>query len=498
MDALDGQKPQRRNRSLAIALAVGIVVVLGGGLVASRLSPPEQDLSIPPGADPAPDLQPPAAAAGSPAAAVGPPFVTAVSENGRYFVDQYGQPVAVRGDSPWSLMTDLAPGEVETYLANRADHGVNSLIVSLIGAVANGGPADDGSTFDGIAPFVDGDLVTWNEAYFDRAHDYLQMAADRGMTVFLYPIDGWTVDHAVVPESIGQCAEYGQKVGERFADLANLVWMTGGDYFPITNEPADGSDVDHCFDAMLRGIRAAGSTAPFSIQLGYEKSVSTDNPYWARRVDWNFAYSYYPTYRAVLDAYGWSPAVPAVFGEGNFERENNQADSPPTTNETLRRQVLWALTSGAAGEFYGSDDWEFQDGWAGRLDTDAVRQISDLRDLFAGLRWWDLVPDEDSALVTAGRGEQVRDDTPMDVLDSDYVTAARTPDGTLAVVYVPTARTITLDLGRLDPAVSATWIDPASGTAHPVAVASSLRPPGTNDDGDEDWLLLLSTSQVPG
>ncbi|MGH3942182.1 MAG: hypothetical protein ACRDTG_26880 [Pseudonocardiaceae bacterium] len=35
--------------------------------------------------------------------------------------------------------------------------------------------------------------------------------------------------------------------------------------------------------------------------------------------------------------------------------------SPPTTEETLRRQVLWALTSGTAGDFVGSDDWEFHD-----------------------------------------------------------------------------------------------------------------------------------------
>jgi hypothetical protein len=69
----------------------------------------------------------------------------------------------------------------------------------------------------------------------------------------------------------------------------------------------------------------------------------------------------------MLDAYRRQPAIPAVLGEANYEGENNQPETPPTTDETLRRQVLWSLTSGAAGEFVGSDDWEFRDGWEQRL-----------------------------------------------------------------------------------------------------------------------------------
>jgi hypothetical protein len=93
-----------------------------------------------------------------------------------------------------------------------------------------------------------------------------------------------------------------------------------------------GSDVDHCIDAMMRGIRKTGDGRPFSMQLGAEKSLSTDNPYWASRVDWNFVYTYYPTWKAVLDAYRRRPPVPAVLGEANYEGENNQPRPrrPPT------------------------------------------------------------------------------------------------------------------------------------------------------------------------
>ena len=53
-------------------------------------------------------------------------------------------------------MTDLSPAQAELYFRNRRKHGFNAAIVSLVGAEANGGPSDDGGTFDGLNPFVDG------------------------------------------------------------------------------------------------------------------------------------------------------------------------------------------------------------------------------------------------------------------------------------------------------------------------------------------------------
>ena len=55
--------------------------------------------------------------------------------------------------------------------------------------------------------------------------------------------------------------------------------------------------------------------------------------------------------------------------------------------------MLWSLTSGGAGEFVGSDDWEFHDGWEQRLSTRALTQIGRVRSLFSTLPWWRLVPD---------------------------------------------------------------------------------------------------------
>ncbi|PFG44215.1 collagenase-like protein with putative collagen-binding domain [Isoptericola jiangsuensis] len=417
-------------------------------------------------------------------------FVAEVSDDGRYFVDQLGDPVLVRGDSPWSLLVDTTPEQATTFLENRRQAGVDALIVSLLGATGNGGPADDGSTVDGLRPFVDGDVLTWEPDYWDRAHDVLAAAAERGITVFLYAVDGWTIDRSFVPGSVAECRAYGEQVGSWSADLPNIVWMTGGDYFPATDDLAAGSDVDRCFAAVADGVRATGGDRPFSIQLGYPVSASRDNPFWAPRVDFDFVYTYAPTFAAVRAAYDRTPAMPALFAEGNYERENNDGASPPTTNETLRRQAAWALTSGSPGDFYGSDDWEFLDGWEARLDSPGLDQVGVVRDTVASTPWWRLRPDLGDRLVVSGRGSGTAPDD-ADVLDADLVTAAVTDDGGHAVVYVPTEREIGLDLSVLAPGATATWVDPSDGTEVAAELADRLRTPGVNADGGGDWLLVV-------
>ncbi|MFE5307589.1 DUF4038 domain-containing protein [Isoptericola sp. NPDC056605] len=414
-------------------------------------------------------------------------LVTGVGPDGRYFVDQDGAPVLVRGDSPWSLLVDLSPEEALTYLDDRQGRAVNALIVSLLGATANGGPSDDGATADGLLPFVDGDVLSWVPEYWDRAHATLAAAAERGMSVFLYPVDGWTVGRAFSPSSQQECRIYGERVGTWAADLPGVVWMTGGDYFPAADDPAAGSDVDRCFDQVVQGIRDTGDHRPFSIQLGYPRSVTTDDPYWASRVDFTFVYSYPPAYDAVRQAYDREPAVPALFAEGGYEGENNDG-GPPTSPESLRRQAAWALTSGSPGDFYGSDDWEFLDGWQGRLDAPGLRQVGVVRDVVEALPWWELHPSDD--LVVSGAGAARTGDT-TDVLDGNRATAAATADGRAAVVYVPTERVLGLDLAVLASAGRARWVDPSSGAATPVALTERMRTPGRNADGAGDWLLVI-------
>jgi hypothetical protein len=419
-----------------------------------------------------------------------PAFITSVSADGRYLVDQYGKPFYVRGDSPWSLPVDLTPDEAATYFSNRQTYGVNALIVSALGATANGGPHDDGRTIDGIRPFVDKDVTMLEPSYWDRLHSYVTLARNAGMTVLLYPIDSWVIGQSFVPSSIEQCEQYGKAVALRFRDLPNIVWMSGGDYIPNTDDIAKGSDADHCINQMVRGIRSTGDNRLFSIQL--QASNSTDNAYWAPRVDWNFVYTYPPSFTQLQRAYRTSPPRPAILGESNYEGENNQPETPPTTPESLRRQALWAPTSGGSGNFYGSDDWELLPGWQGRLDSAGIAEARTIWNLIEGLQWWRLVPDTDQGLVTSGKGDCSPGD--VDVLNRDCVTAAKSAEGDLAVIFVPTARSLGIDSTQLKPDAVFEWVDPVSGARQAADSQPTYTTPGVNAGGDTDWLLIARSS----
>jgi hypothetical protein len=90
------------------------------------------------------------------------------------------------------------------------------------------------------------------------------------------------------------------------------------------------------------------------------------------------------------------------------------------------------------------------------------------------------------------------------VSESDYATAARTTDGAYVVVYMPTARRITVNLSSLRGPATGAWFDPTDGTYHaiqggaiPNKGSREFAPPGKNHAGDSDWVLLLNASGRP-
>jgi hypothetical protein len=234
--------------------------------------------------------------------------------------------------------------------------------------------------------------------------------------------------------------------------------------------------------------------------------VSTDVAFYEPLVNWNFAYSYSVVYAEMLTGYRHAGSSrdprPVILGESNYQGEN-VTGGPDTTNETLRRQQLWALTSGAAGEVTGSADWLFNTGWQNRLDTEWVTQAQKIRSMFETLNWSSLVPDDQTPVVIAGRGTKVANNGTLDVLQNDYVTAAQSADHTLTVVYVPTntgntnARTIMMDTAKLPGSYIAEWVDPTNATVRQPAVidaAGAVTTPGLHADGTRDWLLVIRAS----
>jgi hypothetical protein len=100
--------------------------------------------------------------------------------------------------------------------------------------------------------------------------------------------------------------------------------------------------------------------------------------------------------------------------------------------------------------------------------------------------------------VTSGYGTFA---TSGSVNANDYLTAGRTSDGRLAMAYVPSSRTLSVDLSRLNGAVAARCYGPSNITfmtiaGSPFANTGPLpfTTPGNNQDGDGDWVLVESSA----
>lgn len=420
-------------------------------------------------------------------------YVEGVSANGRYFVDGSGNPILIRGESPWSMMVDLSSSEMDTYLGNRAGYGCNLMLTGIVGSTGLGGPNNNGATYDGVLPFVGGDPTNFNATYWARMDSYIAKAKAQGITLLIYAMDGWNTLPGCVfaPGTVTttQCQTYGQTLATRYASEPHIMWAFGGDYDGLNSE------INGLFNACLTGIRAAGDTRPATIQLIYETSESHNVAFWESKVDWDYVYTYYVTYKGMKDGYDhvWSTSPttkPALFSEGAYE---NSGGGHPGTDLVIRRQAAWALTSGSGGDITGQEGvWQFNTGWQSLLDTTAAAQLQAIRDAFEGVAWWKLVPDDASQLVTAGRGTRITDDTAVFPTDNTYVTAARAADSSLAVIYMPNAASaITVDMTKIGSSPTATWVDPTNGATVSTTPGSSYSR-GNNAAGSTDWLLILT------
>ena len=418
-----------------------------------------------------------------------------VSVNGRYLVDQNNVPFLITGDSPQALMVNLSEAEADSFFADRQAGGFNVVWINLLCATYTGGRAD-ASTYDGIIPFTTpGDLSTPNETYFARVDDMLNLAAQHGLTVLLDPAETGSFLSVLNANGVTKSRNYGRYLGTRYRNFDNIVWMSCNDFQTWQN-----SGDDAVVQAVARGIQDNDNRHIHTVELDYQVSGSLDDPTWAPILQLNASYTYFPTYAQVLTDYNRPNAIPTFLVEAKYEFEHNAADLG--TPNILRRQAYWALLSGAAGQLYGNRyTWPFISGWQDNLDTPGSLQMGYVKFLFASRQWYNLIPDQAHTVVTAGYGTYADSGA---LGDNDYLTAARTPDGALLMAYMPTNRTITVDMSKLGAPAYASWYDPTNGTfsaipGSPLANAGTrtFTPSNSNSGGDADWVLVLEATSVP-
>lgn len=449
------------------------------------------------------------------------PIKTGVS--GRYLVDQEGLPFMVIADSAWGLVADLSPTDAETYFSNRATLGFNSVLIAIAASNYAGSKVGGFDTFDGLPSFVGGTPSTPGpitkpyEPYWQRVDTMIKLAAKYNLNVIAYPMEtgGWL--QTMEAAGADQCRRYGEFIGRRYKSFTNIVWAFGNDY---TETSWSVPSIDAVVIAVAKGILSQDQNHLVTIELGsglanqfFGQSSSTDDKRWSPLLGLNWGYTYLPTYAtAKLDRQDSSiPVIPYILGESGYENENwSGVEGNPAT---CRRENWCSIIGGGlAGVIYGNGSiWYFSSGvWQSNLNSNGAIQSGYVRAFFERLNWKELKPDYSHTLCIAGYGEEfenlaspsTQNASGQSYISLDgYAPAMITDDGTLGIVYVQNTTTLTIDLSKMSGDVTAEWYDPTNnryltiGEYHHSGTVQ-FTSPGTNSQGDQDFVLLLTTKKA--
>lgn len=418
-----------------------------------------------------------------------PHYPLKLSSNGLYLVDQANRPFFMNGDSAWSLISQLSRADADTYLSDRARKGFNLVLVNLIEHMFSvNAPAN----LAGQAPFASpGDFSAPIEAYFAHADWVINKAAEKGIVVLLAPIylgydcgnEGWCA--AVKSSSLAAMRNYGRYVGNRYKKFPNIIWLIGGDADPVANGVAGKLRE---FVAGMREVDTGHLMTAHNTRGQAAMDIWTTDSW----LDINNIYTSGNEHQAALTQHNRTGAKPFFLLESNYE---NQAGITPLN---LRRQAYWSVLSGGiVGHIFGNCPmWHFNapsaerfcsgSTWQSQLHSTGSATLAHVGRLFRSRAFYLLVPDQAHSVLTAGFQS-----------GANFAAAARASDGSSVIVYIPTSRTVTINLKQIaGTSVRAWWFNPRTAAAaligtHPASGTMNFTPPDAND-----WVLVLDNSSL--
>jgi hypothetical protein len=425
-----------------------------------------------------------------------------VAGNGHDLVRENGAPFVWIGDTAWEACHRLNDEDARFYLETRAHQGFNVVQVVLL---AEFDGMNTANAF-GECPLFGNDPAKPNPAYFDFVDRFVELAAEHGIVVGLLPTWGdkvargmWGVGPLVFDPP--KARAYGEWLGRRYRDAANLVWILGGDRPPVHGE-YDDRDV---WRALAAGLDTGGGCHRVTGYHPAGRSSSEPVLHGEPWLDLNMQQSGHGDGRdsplawsGIEQAWGRAPAKPVLDAEINYEDHpvNPWPKFDPTnghfTDYDIRKQSYRSIFAGACGVTYGHHSvWQFCDAkhpainhalmdWRTALTRPGARQMSHLRSLLETPAFVGRTPCQE--LIVSARGER-----------GTHVRAMRGDGDACAWVYTPVPAHFTLDLSPLDGGTyDACWFDPRTGSRRPVRRVSrgvcAFVPP---EDGGADWVLEL-------
>lgn len=412
------------------------------------------------------------------------PSILRIDPTHRFLIGGDGKPVLLVGDSAWSAVAQLTTSEMDSYLQDRANRGFNLVLVNLIEHHYSSYAPEN---IYGDAPFTGANFTTPNEAYFSVADHFIQKADSLGIYVLLDILylgyygseDGW--DTEVTAASTADMQFWGNWLGNRYKNYPNIIWVLGGDQNPSKYM----TKLTACANALL----AADPNHLVTVHNGPDPVTAVDftgEPSWL--VLNNIYGKWSDDAGLAAKAYAHSPTMPFFMIEGYYEDDR-------ATEQQARMQNYTTILGGGGGFVFGNSPiWKFAfDGgnWEAALGSPGARDTIYAKNFFQTIGWNSLVPDSRHDVLSSGYGTLGSD---------DYAAVGAAADGSLAAIYMPSNRTMSVNMSYFNGTVTVKWYDPTNGSYF-TDKASPLVNSGTHDfsrssvnsEGDHDWVLVLET-----
>ncbi|MCF7805934.1 MAG: glycoside hydrolase family 140 protein [Candidatus Marinimicrobia bacterium] len=431
-----------------------------------------------------------------------------ISENGRFFIQEDGEPFFWLGDTGWLLFKKLDRDEIIRYLDNRQENGFNVIQVMVLHSVS-----------DAINAYGDSALIDNNVArprvtegndpddpaeydYWDHVDFVVKEAARRDIHVGMVLVWGSNVRAGHVAKD--EARDYARFLANRYKDNPNIIWLNGGDtrgdenteIWNIIGKTLHDHDPNHLVTFHPYGRTQSSMWFHDSTWLDFNMFQSGHRRY--DQDDTALGYGE-DSWRYVRTDYRKRPVKPTVDGEPSYEgipEGLHNTTQPYWDAADARRYAHWGVFAGAAGHTYGhsavmqmympSDEepaYGAREYWCEAIDDTGAAQMQHLKNLMLSRPYPERVPDQ--SLVAGQNGEKY-----------DYVIATRGKD--YAFLYTYTGRNFTVNMGKIaGDRVKASWYDPRNGEISELgeyenAGEQEFNPPEEKQPGN-DWVLVLDS-----
>jgi hypothetical protein len=423
-----------------------------------------------------------------------------LSENRRYLVHADGSPFFWLADTAWNGPLRATPDEWEHYLRER----VRQKFTAVQWVTTHWLAAPDGNVNNQQA-FAGSECIAINPAFFQRLDGYVEATARAGL--LNVPVLLWAATWST-PE-VNQSNPGFYLPEDQAVLLARYMVARWSAYPVVWILPGDG---DYRGDKANRWKRIGQAVfgdiphAPVSLHPGGMQWNGEEfrNEAWLDILGYQSGHGDDQNTLAWLvdgpPAHDWrnEPSRPFINLEPPYENHISYQSQQRITADFTRRALYWSsLVSPTAGVTYGGHGvWGWDDGtappvahpktgiplpWSQALVMEGAEQVRHLADLFESVEWWRLRPAPDVLAKQPGHEDKGR-----------YITAAKSLEDDLILIYTPQDRDIQLNLDALPDDLSAMWFDPRTGMRQPAPMNGG----GFTTPAPGDWVLLLGRAVV--